>query len=315
MRAPRLLDSPAHAARFVSTIPMAPPVAVGQHGADDWNSIATILCRKIGTVQDHAVLLCSLLLGFGCDAYICVGTDFKGETVWVATMEGSEALFWESVSCLRYEHRPAVGQPRYKYQTIGCVFNHKCFYANSQATDAVQSVSFDLADKALWVPMDSEVLAQVPRGPSGPLCAPRFDRVAEEIALEQALKERIKVHRGTMGLPTVWDDGFSYKMTALVELYEAERREGKPPGTDGKDSSWKRQMSKALPEGYRFIACPRHFDHVDPMRITISIVQSQVGKDVLEKAGDMGICVRIYPFPEDCKAVWVMVSAQFQRNN
>ena len=29
------------------------------------------------------MLLCSLLLGFGYDAYVAVGSDFKGETLWV----------------------------------------------------------------------------------------------------------------------------------------------------------------------------------------------------------------------------------------
>ena len=45
-------------------------------------------------------MLCSLLLGFGLDAYVCVGTKAKGSVVaWVMTIavEG-QVTFWESLN-------------------------------------------------------------------------------------------------------------------------------------------------------------------------------------------------------------------------
>lgn len=54
--------------------------------------------------EDHAVLLCSLLLGFGLNAYVCVGTKAKGAAhTWVMTIspEG-EVTFWESLTAHRY---------------------------------------------------------------------------------------------------------------------------------------------------------------------------------------------------------------------
>lgn len=53
--------------------------------------------------EDHAVLLCSLLLGFGLNAYVCVGTKAKGTAhTWVMTIspEG-EVAFWESLTAHR----------------------------------------------------------------------------------------------------------------------------------------------------------------------------------------------------------------------
>ena len=50
--------------------------------------------------EDHAVLLCSLLLGFGLDSYVCIGTKAKGLAhAWVLTLghDGS-ATFWESLT-------------------------------------------------------------------------------------------------------------------------------------------------------------------------------------------------------------------------
>lgn len=78
LSAGRLLDSPRHAARFVSLIPYTKVDAVGTgSGAgrmEVWNHFHTFLSLGRGDCEDHAILLCSLLLGFGLDAYVCVGT-------------------------------------------------------------------------------------------------------------------------------------------------------------------------------------------------------------------------------------------------
>jgi len=47
---------------------------------DVWHSLHTFIAQRSGDVQEHAVLLCSLLLGFGLDAYVCVGTVWQ--CVW-----------------------------------------------------------------------------------------------------------------------------------------------------------------------------------------------------------------------------------------
>lgn len=55
-------------------------------------------------IEDHCVLLCSLLLGYGLEAYVCVGTKAHGLAhSWVATI-GSEGhtTFWESLTGQRY---------------------------------------------------------------------------------------------------------------------------------------------------------------------------------------------------------------------
>ncbi len=108
MRANRLLDSSRHAARFVSLLPFEKDEALG--GAKYVSCLSPllsltflpgrifgivyihfyvkakvlgfffiafiILCLfcNLGGVEEHAILLCNLLLGFGLDAYVCVGT-------------------------------------------------------------------------------------------------------------------------------------------------------------------------------------------------------------------------------------------------
>jgi hypothetical protein len=54
--------------------------------------------------EDHATLLCSLLLGFGLDAYVCFGTKAKGSVhAWVMTISTDGLVtFWESLNGHRY---------------------------------------------------------------------------------------------------------------------------------------------------------------------------------------------------------------------
>lgn len=67
IRAGRLLESAAHAARFVALLPFARHAAVGDSGsAEAWGTLHSFLARKKGDADEHALLLCSLLLGFGC---------------------------------------------------------------------------------------------------------------------------------------------------------------------------------------------------------------------------------------------------------
>jgi centrosomal protein CEP76 len=52
-----------------------------------WQNLHSILSARRGDVQDHAVLLCSLLLGFHLDAYVTLGTDKDNSPhIWVTTI-------------------------------------------------------------------------------------------------------------------------------------------------------------------------------------------------------------------------------------
>lgn len=69
----RILPTALHAARFVRLIPFVPDVDVGGERTNVWNSLHVFLSRGYGDVEDHCALLCSLLLGFGLDAYVVCG--------------------------------------------------------------------------------------------------------------------------------------------------------------------------------------------------------------------------------------------------
>lgn len=72
-----------------------------KHDIDN-NSFLTLRPPQ-GDCEDHATLLCSLLLGFGLDAYVCVGTKAKGTPhTWVLTRGTDGSItFWESLTAHR----------------------------------------------------------------------------------------------------------------------------------------------------------------------------------------------------------------------
>jgi centrosomal protein CEP76 len=63
-------------------------------------------------VHEHAALLCSLLLGFGLDAYVCVGLSAEGPHYWVMTRNVVKGVpvftFWESLTGQRYDQSIAA---------------------------------------------------------------------------------------------------------------------------------------------------------------------------------------------------------------
>lgn len=140
-----------------------------------------LLLVTAGDVEDHAVLLCSLLLGFGLDAYVAVGTRLDKEGVeeehaWVVTRTPREVAdptriahveethvawgaegrwkvtFWESTSGEAVQPSEALSSG-HRFFRVGCVFNHGCFFANQQREDTVTSCRWELEDPTLWKPV------------------------------------------------------------------------------------------------------------------------------------------------------------------
>ncbi|KAL8434524.1 hypothetical protein Efla_000040 [Eimeria flavescens] len=70
-----------------------------------WQSPASFLTTRRGAVNDHAVLLCSCLLGLDYDAYVCKGTvdGYGTDHAWVMTRHaGGWIMFWEVTTRKRY---------------------------------------------------------------------------------------------------------------------------------------------------------------------------------------------------------------------
>jgi len=102
IRAGRILDSPSQAARFVASIPIQSNSSIGSSTTshDLWKSGLAFLVENRGSVENHAILLCSLLLGFGLNAYVAIGivkddTTSQRPHTWVVTFQVCSIHFKE----------------------------------------------------------------------------------------------------------------------------------------------------------------------------------------------------------------------------
>ncbi|XP_033010741.1 centrosomal protein of 76 kDa isoform X1 [Lacerta agilis] len=331
LRAGRLLDTPRQAARFVSVLgyERAPIIGGGNSKQEQWCTLLAFLCRNKGDCEDHANLLCSLLLGFGLEAFVCVGTKAKGAPhTWVMTY-GIDGIitFWESLTGHRYIHNPikpddppVVEQPKplYPYRTIGCVFNHHKFLANCQPTDAVEVCAFDLHDESKWKPMSGEAIKSVcspgattalPHFP--PLCASSVDAAVTSNELELQLRMLVIEHRKDLGLSTVWDDQLSYLLSPALAAYELERTTGVSSGNE----EFQDAIRRAVPDGHTFKGFPIHFVHRNARRAFAACLRSPFCDEILCCRGDhvrLAVRVRVFTYPESACAVWIMFACKYR---
>ncbi|CAM4698077.1 unnamed protein product [Leuciscus chuanchicus] len=330
LRAGRLLESPRQAARFVSLLAQErAPMVGGGVRQEQWCSMMAFLCRNKGECEDHATLLCSLLLGFGLDAYVCVGTKAKNiPHTWVMTCGTDGSItFWESFTAHRYLHRPIdpdappmVPQPKptHPYRTLGCVFNHKTFLANCQPSDAVELCVFDFTDGSRWKAMSEEAVRSVcapgstsSLPPTPPLCSPSIVPNEASNQLELEMRYLLAEHRKDLGLATVWDDHLSYLLSAALSAYELERSTGVSCGNE----EFQDAVRRAVPDGHTFKGFPIHFLHRNARRAFATCLRSPFCEEIVCCRGDhvrLAVRVRVFAYPESACAVWIMFACKYR---
>ncbi|XP_041963440.1 centrosomal protein of 76 kDa [Alosa sapidissima] len=327
LRGGRLLESPRQAARFVSLLAQERvPVVGGGSYHEQWCTMMAFLCRNKGDCEDHATLLCSLLLGFGLDAYVCVGTKARNNPhVWVMTCgTDGTVTFWESLTGNRYLHRlidpddlTSHPKPSYPYQTVGCVFNQKAFFANCQPTDSVPLCVFDLEDKSCWKAMSEEALNSVCASgsitslpPVPTLCSSSLDPVQASNQMELELRHLLAEHRKDLGLATIWDDNLSYLLSAALVAYELERCTGVSCGNE----EFQDAVRRAVPDGHTFKGFPIQFLHHNTHRAFATCLRSHFCEEIVCCRGDhvrLAVRVRVFVYPESACATWVMFACKY----
>ncbi|KAJ7418400.1 Centrosomal protein of 76 kDa [Willisornis vidua] len=282
-----------------------------------------------GDCEDHSNLLCSLLLGFGLEAFVCVGTKAKGVPhTWVMTCGTDGTItFWESLTGHRYIHRPInpddpplaeQPKPLYPYRTVGCVFNHQKFFGNCQPSDAVDVCVFDLHDESKWKPMSGEAIKSVcaPGATSSvppfpPLCASTIDAAAASNEIELQLRVLVSEHRKDLGFSTVWDDQLSYLLSPALAAYELERTTGVSAGNE----EFQDAIRKAVPDGHTFKGFPIHFVHRNARRAFATCLRSPFCEEIICCRGDqvrLAVRVRVFTYPESACAVWIMFACKYR---
>jgi centrosomal protein CEP76 len=325
-----LLDTPRHAARFVSLLPFERAAAVGGGRLEVWHSAHTLLARGRGDVEEHAVLLASLLLGFGLDAYVVMGTADDGvhdapvAHTWVMTRadaegagegggHGEAVTFWESLKGERWAQRqPAeAGGATHAYRTVGCVFSHNRFYGNVQAIEDAGACSFDLEDASAWKAMDGALLARLPHQPPVAVMPTEIEPRMREESIEKELRLGIERLRHSQQLPLpVWDEELCYVLSPALAAYETERTLGISAG----NTEFQSAIKRAVPGGQCFQGFPTAFAHMSVARMLASFDRGEVPHSILHTQGSgvrFALRVKLVPYPENVVVVWVMLAVRF----
>lgn len=332
MRAGRLLDTPRQAARFVSLIgynKIMSNFGINEQ-VEQWLNMHTFLVKNRGDSENHSILLCNLLLGFGLDAYVCVGTKTKNQPhTWVVTIsyDYNEIVFWESLTGNRYLHvyinpdDPPLEKNlvvKHPYKTIGCLFNHRNLYANIQSLPNVDTCSFRLKDQSKWKSMSEDALmtvcsqnfiTSIPFVPA--LSQNMIDASLIANDLERQLKGLVAMQRNEIGLTTTWDENLSYILSQALASYETERVTGFSVGNEEFDQA----VKLAIPDGHSFKAFPIQFIHKNPRKILNACLKSSICEEIITCRGDqvkLALRVKVNTYPESAIATWIMLACRYK---
>jgi centrosomal protein CEP76 len=305
----RMIDSPLQAARFVSLIPFERSENPGGTRPEVWYSMHTFLSKGKGDCEEHSILLAGLLLGFGLDAYVCLGSSGDGPHAWVVSL-GPKVVFWESLT----GQKISFDDPRVHrfYRKVGCVFNHKSFYGNIQVDDVVANTCWDLQNENMWKSMAVDVLDRlVGVTKQLPLLPPLGNVALEEGKLENDVKKMISSNRERNDLMTHWDDDLAYLLAPALVNYELDRVGGVTYGNE----EFQQSIKRYVPEGHTFKAFPTQVLGLKANDIMAALVKNSVAVDIIQTRGDtvrFAFRIKVVPYPEEITAVWVMLAVRYR---
>eukprot|EP00927_Polykrikos_kofoidii_P060912 TRINITY_DN55811_c0_g1_i1.p1 TRINITY_DN55811_c0_g1~~TRINITY_DN55811_c0_g1_i1.p1 ORF type:complete len:663 (+),score=82.83 TRINITY_DN55811_c0_g1_i1:100-2088(+) len=324
LEAGRVIDSPAHAFRWVTLIASEPRPAL-ESSEPRWHTFPALWARGRGTVEERSLLLCSLLLGYSLDAWCCLGTDSRGQPhAWVIVRDKSDdskpsdVVCWDVLLALRIR----VDSPQYlaTFSSIDLVFNHKrCLVCHAGTT---ARVSFDFGDIRCWLPVpldsrDVDALRLYPalRCPPFADLKPRmWSLPLEPEAMEEVIERRLagltRSHREAAGLQTFFDDHLSQLLHMALVNCELERTAGSSAQQSEQFAEVVRRVCNA-DEVFR--AVPAQFNH---LRVSLFwpalTARAGVREALATVAGPpaFALRVRVVPYPENTVATWVLLGVR-----
>lgn len=219
-------------------------------------------------------------------------------------------VFWESLTGQKYtQNDPKVN---YLYRRIGCVFNDRSFYANSQEADTAFKTSLNLEDPSKWKDMGDLSAYRVPTNGLGKLSFQSDQNIAleEEESMEDSLKARIKQTREAKKYFTRFNDDLSHLLSSALHSYEMNKVAGVNPPSD----MFQAGIKNLIPNGHVFKAFPIQFVHKNVEAMFETIRLNPVGEEILNVIGDQinySVRVKVVSYPEEVFSVWVMIGVHY----
>lgn len=155
----RQLPTPRFAARFVSLLPFHRDISLTGGRNETWKSALGTLATRSGDIEDHALLLCSLLLGWNMHAYVALGTmqaaSHQKPYCWVITLDAAHVpTHWEPVTGQQYS---STSHP---FVELHMLFNHESLLINIQknalistSTTTATPTNFDTTNEKYFISM------------------------------------------------------------------------------------------------------------------------------------------------------------------
>ncbi|CAH8489117.1 unnamed protein product [Schistosoma rodhaini] len=343
-----ILETPYIAARFVSSIPYEPFHGVGVGIKERWCSGLAFVSSNCGDVADHANLLCSLLLGYGIEAYVALGIsqlnmDKQQMTTspclyaWVVVCSDDyqRITFWDSITGRCYIHTTGFCEQKIypsPFYTIGCLYNNSSFYANIQPTDKVVNCLFNLKNSSQWRPMSFEVIQTV-HNYSGLYLRklnPPIQSVDEiTVQCRESLRRladswRMKKLKCNNHITWKWDNKLEQLLLPLIAKYEADQKTLSNYNHNDKVVQVHEVLENDLimspihchiPKDFTFKSYPVQLFHCNPQRILRSCLRSQLCRDILGCCGDhvqLALGLRIITYAENAIITWVIFACSYK---
>ncbi|CAH8459346.1 unnamed protein product [Schistosoma turkestanicum] len=345
-----ILETPYIAARFVSSIPYEPFYGVGTGIKERWYSGLAFVSSNRGDVADHANFLCCLLLGYGIEAYVALGTSQLNMNkrqmatsanlyAWVVVCSNDyqRITFWDSITGRYYIHTIDGCEQKIfpsPFVTIGCLYNNTSFYANIQPTDQVVNCHFNLKDSSQWRPMSFEVIQTIHKHSSLYLrkLNPPIQSIDEiTVQCRESLRRLASNWRNEKLNCTnhnlwKWDNNLEQLLFPLIAKYEADQKRLSNFDDTNNDNIIHLHevldndlitspIHRHIPKDFIFKSYPIQLFHCNPQRILQSCLRSQLCRDILGCRGDhvqLALALRITAYAENAVITWIIFACSYK---
>ena len=328
--------------RFVLLLPLQPG---GMQQSEQWHSLHAMFALRKTTVQGRALLLCSLLTGFGMNAFVAIVTtksidrrsggpanvsDLSATahttlTVLTKDCESSAVTFWDCVNGRRYIIDSSLNQRRLQssndelmslddahqlpYERLFCLFNDRQFYANQQLEDAIELMQFTLSDAQQFKSIHEAAIAVLPKRPAIMLRAPVLNAKEEAEALEEALMKLVTdFRREYTHASTHWDRLLAYRLEPALAAYELHASTGSIIGNDEFQSA----VRHSVPLNHAFQAIPVQLQSLHANQCFATLCADKQIADLMQECEASSIKfalrVSVTMYAEDLAAVWCMIA-------
>ena len=338
----RSLPTPREAARYVSLLRERDRNghSIGEQGLPSssnyevdsesrvWCTNPTIIFRKTGSVDELSTLLCSLFLGFGLNAYVCIGLDRTGKrTTMVLTRPSKKTIvLWNPLTGIPFGGKEAgegsMSVSQSPLQRIHFCFNGEYMYANQQADDSISSISWCLEEETRWAVLDAGAIVSGIFASDVLLMTPPLPRDAAEIfekRLEDELKyELFRVRQKTAEkiVPCdvqfkekamLWDEDLSALLMPALDAYEQEAKSGISYG----NSEFQQSIKRKTPVGHTFKGFPFHTTQHNAKNIVYEMMKEPSCAIILGTSKEglrFALRSRVTYYPNGIASIWIMLA-------